>query len=185
VGLLYNSFLNILLQYYSLTFYGYIFAQKKMKKLFLTLSLSAALVFFAAAQNKTSTTLDYKTSIGLKIWDGAGISLKTFIDKKNAAEFIGFFKSGVTRITGLYEIHGELNTEGNLKWYFGPGAHVGLYKINSNNYTYFGIDGVVGLDYKFANLPLNLSLDWQPAFEFSGGGTFAGDWGGFGIRYTL
>jgi hypothetical protein len=57
-----------------------------------------------------------------------------------------------------------------LKWYIGPGAHVGLYKVLNDAKTYFGVDGVVGLDYKFANLPLNLSLDWQPAFEFSGGG---------------
>lgn len=156
-----------------------------MKKLLLTAILSASVFLLTVAQNKTSNSLSYKTSIGVKVWDGAGISLKTFIDDKNAAEFIGFFKSGATRITGLYEIHGDLNTEGNLKWYIGPGAHVGLYKLSSGTKTYFGVDGVIGLDYKFANLPLNLSLDWQPAFEFSGGGTFNSSWGGFGIRYTL
>ncbi len=159
--------------------------KKNMKQLVLTFTLATVVSFFAVAQNKTSNSLDYKTSIGVKVWDGAGISLKTFIDNKNAAEFIGFFKSGATRITGLYEIHGELNTEGNLKWYIGPGAHVGLYKVLNDTKTYFGVDGVVGLDYKFANLPLNLSLDWQPAFEFSGGGTFNSNWGGLGIRYTL
>jgi hypothetical protein len=29
-----------------------------------------------------------------------------------------------------------------------------------------GIDGVLGLDYKFNGAPINMSLDWQPSFEF-------------------
>jgi hypothetical protein len=36
----------------------------------------------AIAQNKTATGTDYKTAIGVKIWDGAGLSLKTFISEK-------------------------------------------------------------------------------------------------------
>jgi hypothetical protein len=135
------------------------------------------------AQNKTAESLTYKTAAGVRIWDGAGLSLKTFIADKSALEFIGFFNKDGVRITGLYEYHGELNTEGNLKWYAGPGAHVGLYKGNN---TAFGIDGVVGIDYKFTNLPLNLSLDWQPSIEFfSGKSSFVGSWGGLGARYTF
>lgn len=136
-----------------------------------------------SAQNKTAESLTYKTAAGIKVWNGAGLSLKTFIADKSALEFIGFFNSDGVRITGLYEYHGELNTEGNLKWYGGPGAHVGLYK-GSN--TSFGVDGVIGLDYKFNNMPLNISLDWQPTIEFLGGkSAFIGSWGGLGIRYTF
>lgn len=138
---------------------------------------------FAIAQNKTATGTDYKTAIGVKIWDGAGLSLKTFISEKTALEFVGFFNRNGTRITGLYEIHGLLNTEGNLRWYAGFGAHASLYKLAKGG----GIDGVAGLDFKFNNLPLNIALDWQPSFEF-GVGTlngFQGNWGGLAVRYTL
>jgi hypothetical protein len=136
-----------------------------------------------SAQNKTAESLTYKTAAGVKVWDGAGLSLKTFIADKAALEFIGFFNKYGARITGLYEFHGDLNTEGNLKWYIGPGAHVGLYKGGN---TAFGVDGVLGLDYKFKNLPLNISLDWQPSLEFfSGNSEFIPDWGGLGIRYTF
>ncbi len=135
------------------------------------------------AQNKTAESLTYKTAAGVKVWDGAGLTLKTFIADKAALEFIGFFNKTGTRITGLYEFHGDLNTEGNLKWYVGPGAHVGLYKGGT---TAFGLDGVVGLDYKFTNLPLNISLDWQPSVEFfNGDPSFAANWGGLGVRYTF
>ena len=153
-----------------------------MKKLILTL-FSATIFLAASAQNSTAEGPDYKTAIGAKLWTGGGISVKTFIKDNNALEFIGYFDRYGTRITGLYEIHGNLSSEGALKWYVGPGAHVGLYK----GITAVGIDGVVGIDYKFTNMPLNLALDWQPSFEL-GSGTrngFNGNWGGFAIRFTL
>ena len=153
-----------------------------MKKLILTL-FSATIFLAASAQNSTAEGPDYKTAIGAKLWTGGGISVKTFIKDNNALEFIGYFDRYGTRITGLYEIHGNLSSEGALKWYVGPGAHVGLYK----GITAVGIDGVVGVDYKFTNMPLNLALDWQPSFEL-GSGTrngFNANWGGFAIRFTL
>jgi hypothetical protein len=153
-----------------------------MKKLFV-IATCIFLVNIVAAQNKTANSLDYKTAVGIKFWSGAGITLKTFISEKNALEFIGYFDRYGTRITGLYEIHGNLTTEGGLKWYIGGGAHVGLYR----GVTAVGIDGVVGLDYKFSNLPLNIALDWQPSLEFGSGDRngFHGNWGGLAVRYTL
>ncbi|MGG9971324.1 hypothetical protein ACQ33O_05960 [Ferruginibacter sp. SUN002] len=153
-----------------------------MKKISILVLSMMLVVSVTNAQNKTANSLTYKTAAGIKIWNGGGLTLKTFLDQKNALEFIGFFNNAGTRITGLYEIHGDLNTESNLKWYIGPGAHVGFYK-GSN--TFVGIDGVIGMDYKFKNLPLNLSLDWQPTFEFGDGRGFYGDWGGLGVRYTF
>lgn len=156
-----------------------------MKKIIITAFTLVALAFSANAQNGTANSLTYKTAAGIKIWDGVGLDLKTFIKTKDALEFEGFFNSAGTRISGLYEIYGDLNTETNLKWYFGPGAHVGFYKILNSNQTYVGIDGIVGLDYKFPKYPLNLSFDWQPSFEFGTGRGFAGNYGGLGVRYTF
>lgn len=59
------------------------------------------LVNIVAAQNKTVSSNEYKTAIGLKLWDGVGLNLKTFLTDKTALEFIGFFNSTGTRITGL------------------------------------------------------------------------------------
>ncbi|MBK7872232.1 MAG: hypothetical protein IPJ74_16935 [Saprospiraceae bacterium] len=50
--------------------------------------------------------------------------------------------------------------------------------------------GVLGLDYKFANAPVNLSLDWVPIFyigndrEYVYSG-FQGGYGGLAVRYVL
>ena len=51
--------------------------------------------------------------------------------------------------------------------------------------TFAGVDGVLGLDYKFNGAPINMSLDWQPSFEFGTNRGFYGNWGGLGIRYTF
>ena len=152
-----------------------------MKQLSL-LTAFMMIAFLAGAQNKTANSLQYKTAIGVKLWNGGGVTLKTFVKDNQALELIGFLNSAGTRITGLYEFHGDLNTEGNLKWYLGFGAHAGLYKLNN---TLFGGDGVVGMDYKFKDMPLNLALDWQPTVEFKKNYGFTGNWGGLAIRYTL
>ncbi|MFC4261800.1 hypothetical protein ACFOWM_02825 [Ferruginibacter yonginensis] len=127
----------------------------------------------------------YKTALGVKFYPGA-VSLKHFVDNKNAVEFLGYFWNRGTRITGLYEIHGNFADAGGLRWYIGPGAHVAFY--NDRFYrgrSYVGVDGVVGLDYKIKSAPINLSLDWQPSFEFGDGAGFSGNWGGLAIRYVF
>jgi hypothetical protein len=171
-----------------------------MKQILMCLLLTVT-VFFAAAQKRGNTNSGsmgqtYKTALGVKIFDGGGITLKHFLNEKSAVEAIGFFWSRGARITGLYELHFDINGAPGLKWYVGPGAHIGFYNnkyyYNNGRYgsgyyggTYAGIDGVLGLDYKINKAPLNLSVDWQPSFEFGTGRGFTGNWGGFGIRYTF
>ncbi len=148
----------------------------------------SAVLFFTTAvmgQNKSSNSSSYKNALGVKVWDGGGISFKHFFNEKNAGELIGYFWGQGTRITGLYEIHSTLGDDGNFKWYIGPGAHIGLYNTKYGDGAFFGVDGVLGLDYKFKKAPINMSLDWQPSFEFGDNRGFVGSWGGLGIRYTF
>lgn len=155
-----------------------------MKRVFLVVFAFFAIVS-VDAQNKTANSSTYKNAIGVKVWDGGGISFKHFFDTKNAGELTGYFWKHGTRITGLYEIHSDIANAGGLKWYIGPGAHIGLYNTDYGDGAYFGIDGVLGLDYKIKKAPLNISLDWQPSFEFGDSRGFEGAWGGLGIRYTF
>jgi hypothetical protein len=129
----------------------------------------------------------YRTALGVKVWDGGGISFKTFVAPNNAVEVIGYFYDKGTRLTGLYEIHGNVVDAPGLKWYIGPGAHLGFYDYSEykGDKVVAGVDGVIGLDYKINRAPINLSIDWQPSFEFADGRGFAGSWGGLGIRYTF
>ena len=147
-----------------------------------------------------STGFDYTTAVGVKFYPGA-ISAKHFIKSKAAIEGLLYVWNYGARITGLYEFHFPINDVTGLKWYAGPGAHIGFwndrwrddhpdyYTVNEYRGTHFGFDGVLGLDYKFERAPLNLSLDWQPSFNLgSGPGSYYGfysGFGGLGIRYTF
>jgi hypothetical protein len=149
----------------------------------ITLAILACLYQGLGAQDLQKCT--YKTAIGVK-YAPFGVTFKTFTGtSKKAIELIGYFKDGF-QLAALYEFHGVLNSQGNLKWYVGPGIHGGYFDNESDNGVTFGIDAVLGLDYKFCKLPINLSLDWQPRYEFITPGTeFQGGQGGLSVRIAL
>ena len=159
-----------------------------MRKLFLV-SLVLLGVIVSSGQSKSANSSSYNTALGVKFYPG-GITLKHFFNgTNNAGELIGYFWNRGFRLTGLYEIHGNFNGAPGLRWYIGPGAHIGFYDYFDRNHhidgTYFGIDGVLGLDYKFKGAPINMSVDWQPSFEFGDYVGFYSGWGGIAIRYTF
>jgi hypothetical protein len=140
----------------------------------------------AMAQDKAGADKPkYKNAIGVKFAPFA-VTWKNFSSKRNRAfEFLADFNDGF-RITGLYEWHGNLNGPGNLKWYIGFGGHSGYYEKNTEDGIMFGLDAAGGLDYKFLHLPINLSLDWQPAYEFITPGTdFQANRGGLAVRFAF
>jgi hypothetical protein len=127
----------------------------------------------------------YQTAIGVKGFP-FGVDFKTFVGRRGRAiELIGYFSDGF-RLTGLYEFHGKLNAPGNIKWYLGFGAHGGYYEKGEEEGISAGFDGVIGLDYKFPRMPLNLALDWQPSFETVTPKTeFEAGRGGLAIRFAF
>ena len=143
---------------------------------------------FSQQVNSEST---YSTAVGVKIYPGA-ISVKHFTSSNIALEGLGYLWQYGFRACGLYEIHKDINVIDGLKWYVGPGAHVGFYNQNwTRDYptressVAIGIDGVLGLDYKIPQATLNLSIDWQPSFNLIGYNYFEGGWGGLSVRYTF
>jgi hypothetical protein len=153
-----------------------------MKKIRLILAMAA--VCFVATTQAQNTSSSYRTALGVKFYPGA-ISIKHFANERGAIEGLASFWKGGVRFTGLYELHYPLLQVDGLQWYVGPGAHIGFYddKYYGGN-TFFGIDGVLGIDYKIPGAPLNVSLDWNPSFEFGDGAEFQ-SWGGLGIRFTF
>jgi hypothetical protein len=153
-----------------------------IKLLFAILSLFAFTIQSVTGQANGNA---YKTAIGVKFYP-TGVTIKSFMKSNLAFEAIGYFWEKGTRITGLFEYHYSLVPSGRLKWYIGPGAHVGFYnKDFFDGGTSVGIDGVLGLDYKFPGIPINVSLDWQPSYEFGNYAGFSGNWGGLGFRLAF
>jgi hypothetical protein len=157
-------------------------------------------VFSASAQKRSSSfsSESYTTALGVKVYpasNGGAITLKHFFNEGIALEALGSVWDRGGRITGLVEFHWDIPGAPGLKWYVGPGAHISFYNDKQydnyprRSYVAPGLDGVIGLDYKFKNIPLNLSADWQPYFDF-GNNTdpyrgFGADFGGIAARYTF
>jgi hypothetical protein len=172
-----------------------------MKKQFVLLSVISLLAFTTAVAQKSKSfySSDYTTAIGVKLFPapegGAGaVTFKYFFKKDAAVEALGYFWQRGGRITGLYEFHWDINGAQGLKWFVGPGAHIAFYNdkyYNGNryggSYATVGVDGIIGLDYKFNKIPLNLSVDWQPFFDFGNGryNGFGGEFAGVAARYTF
>jgi hypothetical protein len=124
---------------------------------------------------------DYKNAFGIRVGGTSGLTYKHQFGGGNAMEIIVLASPG---LAGLYEKHMGTKAEG-LSWYAGGGAHIRMKKArnyfvvyrNENYYYYskeyyygpaFGIDGIVGLEYKVSGVPLAFSADLKPNIEFWG-----------------
>jgi hypothetical protein len=137
---------------------------------------------------------DYRTGIGLRGGFESGLTVKHFTHEKSALEFILSSRWRGFEITGLYEVHNQFADVERLKWFVGFGAHVGFWNGDypykywgdpGKSYTVVGLDGILGLEYSFTEVPINLSLDWKPALNFIGYSGFWADGGALSIRYIF
>jgi len=129
---------------------------------------------------------DYKTSAGIRAGLSTGITLKHFIATSDAVEGILTTRYGGFNVTGLYERHGGAFDTDHLYYFYGGGAHIGMWaEKDSPTYTVIGIDGIIGLEYVFTEIPFNLSLDWKPGFNLIGYSGFWGDEVALSFRYTF
>jgi len=160
-----------------------------MKKIMFVSLFIAAIAF-----TTTASAQAYKTGVGVRLSSAQAmvnnsISLKHFLNERSAIEVLFSFGDPLA-IGALYEIHKPFGSEG-LQWFYGGGGYLGFVKswnpTKNKNETdvNVGAMGVVGLDYKFVNLPLNLSLDWKPELNLVSDINFEPAAVGFTARFTF
>lgn len=142
-----------------------------MKK---TTILSTIIIFLAIG----SAQAQYKLGVGVRLNYGYGLSVKYNMSRSKAFEGILYSRWRGINLTGLYEVHQTAFKVNTWRWYYGVGGHVGYWGDgnrygnpwfdNNNNNTVLGADGILGLEYTFREIPLNLSIDWKPAFNIIG-----------------
>lgn len=137
---------------------------------------------------------DYKTALGVRLssanaMQNNSISIKQFINEKTAIE--GLFTFGDPLSLGaLLEFHKPLSASG-LRYFYGAGGYIGFVKTvnvatqKTSTDPNFGAQGVIGLDYKFNNIPLNISLDWKPELNIVNDINFEPAAIGFTARFTF
>ena len=154
------------------------------------LLVAAALVGLAHTAGAQATGSTYKTALGFK-FSPTAVTVKHFVKSNAAIEGLAYFWRDGFRATGLYEWHDDIKGARGLQWYVGGGAHVDFWydeyrnRFNPSGRAAAGLDGVIGLDYKFNGAPINLSLDWQPSVTFIGANYNSVDWLGVAVRFTF
>ncbi|MBI1341850.1 MAG: hypothetical protein GC171_02825 [Terrimonas sp.] len=149
-----------------------------MKKFVITFLTGILLVTASHAQ-------DYKTGLGIRLSSAGAVvnnavTFKFFLNEKSAIEAMFAF-GDPTALGALYEVHKPINNTQGLKWFYGAGGYIGFSKPD----PLVGAQGIVGLDYKFQNLPLNLSLDWKPELNIISDINFEPSALGLSIRFTF
>jgi len=142
---------------------------KKCMPFFIALALFCTWSSHSAfAQSETANSSEYTTALGLRLGWPAGVTVKHFMSPHNALEgIVGFWYGGIN-ITGLYEYHSPIKGVNGLQWFIGIGADFTSWNYYGYNGASIGIDGIIGLDYKINSVPIDLSLDWKPAFYVTG-----------------
>ncbi len=155
--------------------------------------ISLGLLLFALGSRPASAQYSYELGVGVKIgspW--ASITAKYFLGDQSAVEGLGALGPFGLGLTGLYEYHLYFSSAPGWRWYFGGGGHLatgrsGYYNPYADGYyakMLIGVDGVIGLEYKFEKYPFCLSLDVIPLLNLNDG--LSGWWNaGLSVRYTF
>ncbi len=156
-----------------------------MKKIIFTGLLALMVLTTVDAQ-------DYKTGIGFRGGFANGITIKHFVTQTSAVEGIISSRWRGVEFIGLYEVHARAFDVDRLNWFFGGGAHIGFWNGDhagwgepGSDYAIVGVDGILGLEYNFKAIPVNLGLDWKPALNLVGYSGFWADGGALSVRYIF
>ena len=153
-----------------------------MKLLFVTLILFCSILSFGQSQ-------PYKTVVGVKGgFPGYGsVNVKHNL---GGMKYIEASMGGLGRrdfangfyLLGDLEINKPLD-QGFL-WHYGAGALVGFASNKVDSYLHFAPNAIVGLEYVFEDLPLNISVDTGPYLFITPQVNFI--WGGgIALRYVV
>jgi hypothetical protein len=125
---------------------------------------------------------NYTRDAGVRVGDFFSATYRQHIEDDLAAEGIMFIGRHGMTIT-VMKVHFQPalgNISENLYFQYGYGAHLGFrytdhYKVLNRTYQLedyrftplLGIDGLIGLEYRFSEFPFLLSVDFRPYFEYS------------------
>lgn len=151
----------------------------------------AILLFAVMLSFGVSHAQEYNTGVGLRGGFASGVTLKHFISRTDALEGILATHYRGLLITGLYQKHTPAFDVMGLNWFYGGGAHLGVYNgryrrdwfENDGSHAVVGLDGIVGIEYKIQEIPISISVDLKPAFNLIGHTGFAMDFA-VSLRYV-
>lgn len=178
-----------------------------MKKLLIVPSVLFVLSF-SAISLRAQEGSSYKSGIGVRLgagyYDLISASYKTFITTPGAIELnLGFrphtyyyYAAGFNQFhlsfSGSYQHHFPIKPVEGLQWFVGGGLIAYNTFSSNNNYSGVGV-GIFptgGGDYKFAKIPLDVSIDFRPTIalvkpDYYYYSSFTANNVGISARYTF
>ena len=158
-----------------------------MKRIFALLLFTVFIGISAKAQ-------PYRTSAGLRLGFPYGFTVRHFIDRKNSLELIAAGNMRGFMFAGFIENENRTLIYPGVNWYWGPGIHGGFVDVRRYPDIYaredyagpvMGIDAVLGVEYTFRDIPLNLSFDLMPSLNLAGYTGWNGLNSAISVRYVL
>jgi|SRR5690554_2932491 len=150
------------------------------------------LIAFLCMTTVTMYGQDYNTGIGIRTGTSNGLTIKHFTGSTSVLEGIFATRWGGYNFTGLFQKYDQAFRVPRLNWFYGFGGHIGSYRGDEHRryddeeqHLLFGIDGIIGMEYNFTDIPFNISLDWKPSIDLSGGFYPWGDEVAFSLRYIF
>jgi len=148
-----------------------------MKKIIVVALSVLAFTLAASAQPR---------AIGIRGGYGVEFSYQHSIDKNFIEGDLGWSPKAINLVAAYDFVFAQA---GIVNFYVGPGAQLGIYssedssgkKISALN---LGILGQIGFECQIPSIPLNVSIDWRPVFNFVNGG-FCPFYGALGLRYRF
>jgi hypothetical protein len=162
--------------------------------------IAFTIISIVTAKGQSINSPDYRNAIGLRGGYPSGLTFKHFSSGTTAWEGILGVWHRALSLTILYEKHASAFDVSGMRWYYGGGGHVAFatsrryYDDRDGRYYYryyrddaaFGIDGIIGLEYKIPPIPFAISLDLKPTLEVTTGGAAYFDLDpGLGLKFTF
>jgi len=158
-----------------------------MKKIFVLTAFLVSVVALSAQRGMLDN------AIGARVGLGSGATFQHFFTDQKVFEIMAFQQYGAINLAALGEMHQQIADIHGLKWYIGAGGHAGVYTKRSQFFEdpsqqavlALGVDALIGLEYYFRSLPVQISVDWKPARNLHGLHNTEWDGGGISVRYRF
>ncbi len=155
-----------------------------IRKITLAALVSGGTLLVNPCFGQSESASGYSHALGFRFGSDLGITYKGSIGGSSYIE--GILSTGYRRLmlTALYEKHFPAFHRNDFQWYLGGGGHVGFFNgwyrtgyydrwgryhreyVYVNSEPTIGVDGIIGLEYNFHEIPLNVSVDIKPFINF-------------------
>lgn len=149
-------------------------------RIFFALLLVGAIFMANGQQN-------YEKSAGIRLGSTSGLTFKKFVTENEAIELILSGRNEGTQISAIYLFHQPMEFSFNENFYvhYGLGGHIGYERFNDiakiltnvsgdefvfeeRSFFAMGIDGNIGIEYRWLEVPITIGFDVKPIFNFIG-----------------